>query len=67
MTTRTYYMPKSRISMHLINYMVSKVGCSIGKLEVNKSTNTIRVPVTCNDADVKKIERILTRYDMIGD
>ena len=67
MTTRTYYMPKSRISMHLINYMVSKVGCSIGKLEVNKSTDTIRVPVTCNDADVKKIERILTRYDMIGD
>ena len=66
MTTRTYYMPKSRISMHLINYMVSKVGCSIGKLEVNKSTDTIRVPVTCNDADVKKIERILTRYDMIG-
>ena len=60
-------MPKNRISMHLINYMVSHIGCSIGKLEVNKVTDTIRVPVTCNDADVQKIERILTRYDMIGD
>lgn len=67
MTTRTYYLPKNRISMHLINYMVSRIGCSIGKLEVNKTTDTIRVPVTCNDKDVEKIERILTRYDMIGE
>lgn len=65
MTTRTYYMPKNRISMHLINYMAAHVGCSIGKLEVNKASDTIKVPVTCNDADVKKIERILIRYDML--
>ena len=65
MTTRTYYMPKNRISMHLINYMVAHVGCSIGKLEVNKTTDTIRVPVTCNDEDVQKIERVLARYDML--
>jgi hypothetical protein len=65
MTTRTYYMPKNRISMHLINYMVAHVGCSIGKLEVNKVSDTIKVPVTCNDADIKKIERILVRYDML--
>jgi hypothetical protein len=65
MTTRTYYMPKNRISMHLINYMVTHVGCSIGKLEVNKVSDTIKVPVTCNDADIKKIERILIRYDML--
>ncbi len=65
MTTRTYYLPKNRIAMHLINYMVSRVGCSIGKLEVNKTTDTIRVPVTCNEKDVSKIERILIRYDML--
>ena len=65
MTTRTYYLPKNRIAMHLVNYMVSKVGCSIGEIKVSKSTDTIRVPVTCNDADVQKIERILDRYGMI--
>ena len=65
MTTRTYYLPKNRIAMHLVNYMVSKVGCSIGDINVNKVSNTIRVPVTCNDADVQKIERILDRYGMI--
>ena len=65
MTTRTYYMPKNRISMHLINYMVAHIGCSIGKLEVNKTTDTIRVPVTCNEKDVARIERILVRYDMM--
>lgn len=67
MTTRTYYLPRNRVSLHLVNYMVSKVGCSIGEMKVIKDTDTIRVPVTCNDSDVKKIERILERYDMLGD
>jgi len=67
MTTRTYYLPKSRISLNIINYMVSKVGCSIGELKVNRQADTIRVPVTCNDADVPKIERILKTYDMLGE
>ena len=65
MTTRTYYLPKNRVAIHLINYMISKVGCSIGDLRVNKTTDTIQVPVTCNDSDVQKIENILTRYGMI--
>ena len=63
MTTRTYYMPKNRVSLHLINYMVSRVGCSIGELKT--TADTIRVPVTCNDNDVIKIEKILKRYDML--
>ena len=67
MTSRTYYLPKNRIAMHLINYMVTKVGCSIGDLKVNQSANTIRVPVTCDDKDVKKIEKILNQYGMLGD
>lgn len=67
MTTRTYYLPKNRISMHLVSYMISKIGCSIGELRVNQQAGTIRVPVTCNDKDVKKIENILTKYGMIGE
>ena len=67
MTTRTYYLPRNRIAMHLLGYMVSKVGCSIGDIKVNKVTDTIRVPITCNDADVKTIERILDRYQMKGE
>ncbi len=65
MTTRTYYLPKKRVSVHLINYMVSKVGCSIGELKVCQKADTIRVPITCNDADVVKIEQILKRYGMM--
>ncbi len=67
MTTRTYYLPKNRIAIHVINYMVSKVGCSIGELKVNRQADTIRVPVTCNDTDVAKIERILKTYNMLGE
>ena len=65
MTTRTYYMPRNRISVHLINYMVARVGCSIGDIKVLKDTNVFRVPITCNDKDIDKIEHILTRYGMM--
>ena len=67
MTTRTYYLPKNRIAIHVLNYIVSRVPCSIGEMKVNKQTNTIRVPVTCNNTDIAKIERILKTYDMIGE
>lgn len=65
MTTRTYYLPKNRVAVHVINYMITKVGCSIGELKVSQKADTIRVPVTCNDADVAKIELILKRYGMM--
>lgn len=67
MTTRTYYLPKNRISVHIINYIVSKVSCSVGELKVSQKADTIRVPITCNDTDVRRIENILKRYGMIGD
>lgn len=67
MTTRTYYLPRNRIAIHIINYMITKVGCSIGELRINRQADTIKVPVTCNDCDVQKIEHILKRYDMIGE
>lgn len=65
MTSRTYYLPKNRVSVHVINYIVSKIGCSIGELKVCQKANVIRVPVTCNDADVAKVEKILKRYGMM--
>ena len=65
MTTRTYYLPKNRISIHVLNYMIKRVGCSIGDIKPMKAADTRRVPITCNDKDVEKIERILTRYDMM--
>lgn len=65
MTTRTYYLPKNRISIHILNYMVSRVGCSIGDIKPMKTADTIRVPVTCNDKDVQRIERILNMYGMM--
>lgn len=63
MTTRTYYLPKTTIAVHVMNKIVDKVGCSIGDIKFVK--DAIRVPITCNDADVKKIESILKLYNMI--
>lgn len=63
MTTRTYYMPKSRISLYIINTLIQKVGCSIGDIKVVQET--LRVPITCNDTDIKKIEKVLTVYDIL--
>lgn len=65
MITRTYYLPRNRIALHLINYMVLHIGCSIGEIKVSKQSDTIRVPVTCNEKDIQRIERILTRYEML--
>ena len=67
MTTRTYYLPKNRVSVHVINYIVRKVECSVGELKVIQKANTIRFPITCKEADVSKIERILKRYGMMED
>jgi hypothetical protein len=63
MTTRTYYLPKTRISIHVINKLVERVGCSIGDIRLVQ--DTLRVPITCNDTDVKKIEKVLRIYNMI--
>jgi hypothetical protein len=67
MTTRTYYLPRNRFSIHLLNKIVEKIGCSIGDIKVSNQTDCIKVPLTCNDKDVKQIEKILYRYNMIGE
>ena len=65
MTTRTYYMPKNRISLYILNCIIDKVRCSIG--EIKKVSDTIRVPITCKEQDVKKVEKILKVYDILGE
>lgn len=65
MTTRVYYLPRNRISVYLLGRMVERVGCSIGDIKVLKAENVLKVPVTCNDKDMKKVERILLRYDLM--
>ena len=67
MTTRTYYMPKNRISLYIISNIIDKVGCSIGDIRVQQISNTIKVPITCNDKDISKVEKILRRYDILGE
>jgi hypothetical protein len=48
--------------------MITKVGCSIGDIRTStRAVDVLKVPVTCNDCDVKKIESILTRYGMMED
>lgn len=65
MTTRTYYFPKTRIGVHVLNYIVERIGCSVG--EIKRTADALRVPITCNDEDVKKIERTLKTYGMMED
>lgn len=60
--TRTYYVPKNRIGLHIINHIIDRIGCSIGELKVSQITSTIRVPITCNDKDIPKVEKILRHY-----
>ena len=67
MTTRTYYLPKNRLSIYLLNLIVSRVGCSIGNIEPMRTTETLKVPITCNDKDITKIERILFCYGMMNE
>ena len=67
MTTRTYYLPRNRFSVMLINKMIDKVGCSIGDIKVSTKSDCIKVPITCPSKDVQKIEKILYKYDMIGE
>jgi hypothetical protein len=65
MTTRTYYLPAGEISRHVLNAIISKVGCSIGAPTLNKKLGIIQFPITCNDKDVKTVENILKIWGMM--
>lgn len=63
METRTYYFPSNRIGRYILNYLIERVGCSVG--DIRKIANTIAVPITVQKKDVVKVERILQMYDLI--
>ena len=63
METRTYYFPSNRIGRYILNYLIERVGCSIG--DIRKVAGTIAVPITVQKKDVIKVERILQMYDLI--
>ena len=67
MTTRTYYLPRNRISIMVLNKIVNKIGCSIGDIKVSQLLDCIKVPLTCEKKDIAKVEKILYRYNMIGE
>lgn len=67
MTTRIYYLPRNRFSIMVLNKIVSKIGCSIGDIKVSRSLDCIKVPLTCDKKDIVKVEKILYRYNMIGE
>ena len=63
METRTYYFPSNRIGRHILNYLIERVGCSIGN--IRKVADTLAVPITMPKRNIVKVERILQMYDLI--
>ena len=63
MVTRTYYFPSNRIGRYILNYLIERIGCSVG--DIRKVADTIAVPITVQKKDVVKVERILQMYDLI--
>lgn len=62
MVTRTYYFPKNQIGRYLINYIIERIGCSVG--EIRRVNETIAVPMTFLAQDEIKIVKILEQYDI---
>lgn len=63
METRTYYFPSNRIGRYILNYLIERIGCSIG--EIHKVADSIAVPITTTKRDIIKVERILQMYDLM--
>lgn len=63
METRTYYFPANRIGRYILNYLIERVGCSVG--EIRKVADNLAVPITTQKRDIIKVERILQMYDLM--
>lgn len=63
MVERTYYFPANRIGRHILNYLIERVGCSIG--EIRRVADNLAVPITVVQKDVVKVEKILQMYDLM--
>lgn len=63
METRTYYFPSNRIGRYILNFLIARVGCSIG--EIRKVSDTLAVSITVAKRDINKVERILQMYNLM--
>ena len=63
METRTYYFPRNQIGRHILNYLIERIGCSIG--DIYRVSDTLAVPITVAKRDIVKVERILQMYDLM--
>lgn len=63
METRTYYFPCNQIGKHILNYLIERVGCSVG--EIKKVADNLAVPITMPKRNIIKVERILQMYDLM--
>lgn len=63
METKTYYFPRNRFGRYILNYLIERVGCSVG--DIRKVGDTLAVPITAPVRDVPKLERILKRYNLM--
>jgi hypothetical protein len=63
METRTYYFPANRIGRYILNYLIERIGCSVG--DIRRVKDTIAVPITTTSKDLIRVERILQMYDLL--
>ncbi len=63
MIERTYYFPATRIGRYILNYLIERVGCSIG--DIYRVADSLAVPITVQKKDVVKVERILQMYNLM--
>jgi hypothetical protein len=63
MVERTYYFPANRIGRYILNYLIERVGCSVG--DIRRVADDLAVPITVVQKDVVKVEKILQMYDLM--
>ena len=63
METRTYYFPKNQIGRHVLNYLITRVECSVG--EIRPVADHIAVSITTLKRNITTVERILQMYDLM--
>ena len=63
MVERTYYFPANRIGRYILNYLIERVGWSIG--DIRRVADNLAVPITVVQKDVVKVEKILQMYDLM--
>ena len=63
MVTRTIYVPANKFGRHILEYIWTHIGCSMG--EIRKVANVLCVPITMPQREIKHFERILQTFDLM--